>query len=244
MKSKKGNLSVPASAEAALYFVDDQLLFQTVDGERVTSKLLSAATVRQAFSNAPIDTGWLPRGVSRWGTGSRGQWMVRWHEPAPYKLQLAARKAAIVVPMPALVYFGIGNAYYLWAMKGVTFNPALRLFHAPLANINSSGLICFGQNAHPDVAKGGFEQTWQTFWQAPFNNDHANKKSKSEPENINPKLQELSRRKATTYPADDLVESGWTLNQAIERYTNRVNRANPYSEIYDEEDDFNDDLEV
>jgi PRTRC genetic system protein B len=222
MSKDNKNLSIPAGTKAALCFIDDdQYYLQYTEGEKQAGKFLSPVAVRSAFRNESIDTGWLPIGVNRAGENAKGKWMLRWQFAAHYAVNLESRKRSILLPMPALVWFGIGNAYYIWAMKENTFNPKAELFHAPVANVNKLGLICFGQNAHPDVAKDGFDKTWRTFWEAPFNNDHSDGKSKSIKGSINLKLLELHKAKATSYPVADLQPMGMTLEQAVEKLTIR-----------------------
>lgn len=208
-------------ADAALYFVADEFLFHGVTGEAEQIKFLSSASLREAFAKEPMDSGWLPPGVNRYGVGSKGAWMVRWHTPAVYKIQIDGRKQPLRVPMPSLVWFGIKNNYYIFAAREKAFTPNAALYSAPVANVSKHGLICFGQNAHPDVAKGGFDVAWRMFWEAPFNTDHDNGKSKKFPDRINDQLIALHRQKASQYPAGDLVSMNINLGAAIERLTRR-----------------------
>lgn len=207
-----------ARAAAALYWVDDQYLFHATGEQGEQVKFLSAATLREAFAKEPIDLGWLPAGVQRAGISSRGSWMVRWHAPAVYTIHIEGRKTPLRVPMPALVWFGQRKSYYLWAMRGKVFEPDGRLYCAPLSNVSAAtGLVCFGSNAHPDVAKGGFEPAWRIFWEAPFNEDHDKGKSKAHPESILAQLRACAG--ARVWPAEDLVRMDFTLNAAIARLT-------------------------
>ncbi len=238
-KINQAQLNPPAGSEAAIYFLHEQLLFQHVKGGTITSKFISPEAARQAFSKEPVDSGWLPKGVLRCGTGSKGVWMVSYHAPAVYTLLIEGRGGKprkFKVPLPALVWFGQKTHYYIFAMRGKTLNPSNLLFHAPLANVNSSGLICFGKNAHPDVAKGGFDQTWHTFWQAPFNNDHSNGKSAAHKKCVNDQLHALARDKRTIYPESDLMKFGATLEHCIAKLTRRVE-----SDTYEAPDNFIDD---
>lgn len=209
-------------ADAALFFVENEVVFQGVGTDGVEQiKFISPATLREAFAKEPMDSGWLPPGVNRCGSSSKGDWMVRWHEPAIYTVHLADRKQPLRVPMPSLIWFGIKNNYYIFAAREAKFTPTAALFAAPVANVNRYGLICFGQNLHPDVAKGGFEKSWRTFWEAPFNNDHDDGKSKAFPGEINKQLLKLAKEKATTYPLKDLVSLPDTLSTVIHRLTRR-----------------------
>ena len=209
-------------AQAALFFVENEIVFHGVDTTGVEQiKFVSPATLREAFAKEPTDSGWLPPGVIRCGSSAKGDWMVRWHEPGTYSIRLADRAKPLRVPMPGLIWFGIRNNYYIFATRERRFDPNAALYAAPVANVNSYGLICFGSNPHPSVAKGGFDQAWCTFWEAPFNNDHDDGKSKAFPEAINQQLQKLARAKATAYPLNDLVSLHTDLNAAIARLTRR-----------------------
>ena len=57
--------------------------------------------------------------------------MLRWHKPAVYSAWLPDAEQPVKTPMPALVFFGIGKAYYIWAMKGDRFGPKGQLYEAP-----------------------------------------------------------------------------------------------------------------
>lgn len=227
--SKKSNQIQPAilapmglKADAALFFVENEVVFQGVGKDGVEQiKCISPATLREAFAKEPMDSGWLPPGVNRCGSSSKGDWMVRWHEPAMYTVFLADRQKPLRVPMPSLIWFGVKNNYYIFAAKEAKFTPTAPLFAAPLANVSSHGLICFGKNPHPDVAKGGFEKSWATFWDAAFNNDHDDGKSRAFPEAVNKHLLKLAREKATTYPLKDLVSFNTNLDTALQRLTRR-----------------------
>jgi PRTRC genetic system protein B len=209
-------------ADAALFFVENEVVFQGVGDDGVEQiKFISPATLREAFAKEPMDSGWLPPGVNRCGSSSKGDWMLRWYEPAIYTVRLEDRKQPLRVPMPSLIWFGIKHNYYIFAAREAKFTPNAALYAAPVANVSSHGLICFGKNAHPDVARGGFEKAWRTFWDAPFNNDHDDGKSKAFPDAINQQLQKLAREKATTYPVKDLVSMQINLEAAIHRLTRR-----------------------
>lgn len=216
-------LNPPDGANAALYFLEGEYCFQAVDDAALAQKFISPASVRNAFAKESLDSGWLPPGVNRYGVGAKGAWMVRWHEPAVYTVHLAGRKEPLRVPMPSLIFIGQKHNYFIVAAKEKVFTQSAALYHAPLANVGSSGLICFGQNPHPDVAQGGFEKAWRTFWDAPFNNHQDNGKSQQYPDDINLQLKALTVAKAKTYPLRDLMPMHTTLNAAIERLTKRGN---------------------
>lgn len=218
-------LAAPAGADAALYFLDGQYVFQAVRENALIQKFVAPAAVREAFAKEPADSGWLPANVARGGHSSRGQWMVRWNPPALYTITIEGRAKPLRVPMPSLIWFGQKTHYYIFAAREEQFTDSNRvaLYHAPLPNVNSVGLICFGKNEHPDVAKGGFDKSWRTFWDAPFNDHQDDGKSRQFPNSVNEQLIRLARAKATAYPLDDLVAMNISLERAIERLARRGN---------------------
>ncbi|MCI0488976.1 MAG: prokaryotic E2 ligase family D protein, partial [Blastocatellia bacterium] len=138
--AKSHMIAPPAGCTAALFFLDGQYVFSHDGDGAITSKFVSTAAVRQAFAGESIDSGWLPEGVIRWGAGSRGTWMVRWHEPGLYKVIIEGERP-FRVALPSLLWFGQKTHYYIFAARAKTFSPKAELFRAPLPNVNSSGLI-------------------------------------------------------------------------------------------------------
>jgi hypothetical protein len=195
------------SPDAALLLVGREFLFVGKTGKGITQKYLSPGAVRQAFAGEPMDSGWLPPNVRRWGTSAKGAWALAWYPPAMYSAWLPERKREVKIPMPALAFFGQGTSYYLWAFQETTFNPKAQLFNAPCANVSTGlGLICFGENSRPNVQTGEIDKTWRLFWDAPFSGSHIGGKDKKF-KDINEKLSSMARLKATVYPADHLVPS-------------------------------------
>lgn len=221
----KRRITIPRTInpEAAILIAGQQFVLLALKDGATVQKVIAPGSVRQAFAAEPIDTGWLPPGINRWGSGPKGLWMLRWHPPQIHSVFLPDRKRSQPVPMPSLVFFAQGSKYYLWAMKGDKFDPKARLFNAPCANVSGLGLICWGQNPHPDVATGCFDRQWSVFWEAPFNNNWSNGKSVKHTKNVNALLGELARAKAKRYPQEDLtplahrlIAGDATLEKAIE----------------------------
>jgi len=212
-------------AEAALLFVQGQYLLHTREGNVDRVKFLAPASVRQAFTLERIDSGWLPEGVCRWGTGPAGDWMLAYHKPQVYEIQVEMKEnrppRRLKVPLPALAFFGCDDNYYLWALRGVSLEPKAQLYRAPLPNINEHGLICFGSNQRPRVSAASFAEAWRLFLAAPFNDHHADGLSREFPEDVRRQLAKLYRERAKRYPARDLVRIDNTLEGAVDRLTNR-----------------------
>jgi hypothetical protein len=213
---------------AAIFMVEEQFfLVADVHGE-IRQKFIAPGAVRQAFAAEPIDSGWLPAGVRRWGMGVKGVWMLRHHPPATYNVWLPDRKRPLRAPMPGLVFFAQGSSYYMWAVKGDTFDPKAPLWNAPCANVSGLGLICWGTNPHPDVATGCFDQLWNVFWDAPFSGSWATGKSVKFPKDASARLLDLAKRKTRRYPEADLtplknrlLPKPCTLDAVVELFTRR-----------------------
>ena len=216
--------AVAADAEAAIYFVEGQYLFHARDDKGETVKFLSPSLVKQAFVLESIDSGWLSPETVRWGSCNRGDYIINFYRPVWRRLMIESddrQVATFTVPMPGLVFVGLDQSWYIWAVRARKFAPDLELFHAPLPNINGTGLICFGENRHPEVAKQGAQAAWELFISSPFNSHHVDGKSHEYPENIISQLATLHNRKAIRYPVRDLVSMDCTIDDAVSRLINR-----------------------
>jgi PRTRC genetic system protein B len=218
------SLNTFAEEQAALVFSGGQYLFRWREHDAVQSKFISPASVRAAFSAEPIDTGWLPPNVRRWGTGANGNWAVL--SIPPMRRQLLFEHIVqdiptmtLDVPLPALVFMRIGSSGYIWALKD-EFAPDAVLYHAPLPNVNSSGAICFGSNR---LEGQSVAQSWQLFLDSPFTSHQVNGKSRRQPDDIRLLLASLHKKRR--YPLRDLLplQPRVTVDQAIAALT----RAQP-----------------
>jgi PRTRC genetic system protein B len=207
--------------EAVICIAGDEFVLIAQKINCIVQKIVAPGAVRQAFAAQPVDSGWLPQGINRWGSGPKGQWMLRWHPPAMRPVALPGRKTHARIAMPALVFFGQGTHYYIWAMKGEKFDPRAHVFNAPCANVNTMGLICWGTNPKREAAVG-FEAMWKLFWEAPFSTNWSNGKSKKHPNAVNAMLIELAKSKTAKYPEDDLVPLQHRLISASGRFNEPI----------------------
>lgn len=213
----------PVEAAAAIYITPTICEFQYRNGSQFTNKQVTPSMLRLAFSEEPVDTGWLAPGAVRWGATSYGVYTVGYFPPAVHTIgvQFAGRNKRLRVPMPALIFAGIRNKYYIWATKGKTFNPKAELYYAPLPNLNEHGLICFGNNSHPDVRAGGFGPSWQMFWESIFTDHHLGGRSRAAVKDVREHLLKLSQAKAKTFPPSALLPMNVRLDAAVDRLINR-----------------------
>jgi PRTRC genetic system protein B len=212
------HLSPMANDETAalLFICGDQYLFRhRAKNGAVVYKFVSPAAVRAAFAEETIDTDWLPSNARRWGIGKRGEWIVITFPPQKHRLSFAdenGKTMSLEIPMPALVFFGYGQRYYLWAFKDNELGSETMLFAAPLPNLDANGAICFGSNVVPKASAKTIVEAWRLFLASPFTNHSVNGKSRKYPNDVRTQLMLLSEKRRR-YPLDDLV----SLNRTAER---------------------------
>lgn len=215
MKSKLVD-SIIDRARSLLAHVDDQLMFIDLSGSAAQCRYISPLDFRAAASKIPAETGWLRPGIVRWGRSGQTSWFVLFIPPGVHSFFIQAQGNAVeqfAVPMPGLVYSTF-QQHMIWAIKEQQSNPTAQIFHVPLPNISSRGLICFGENTRPDP--GNPDRCWQLFLASPFNHHQADGKSRSHPKNIIPKLTALAQSETKTYPLDDLIACNQNVDQAFQ----------------------------
>lgn len=206
---------------AAVYILEGQYLVRYREQQQTVTKFVSPSAIRTAFSHIPIDSGFLPPDVVRWGSNSQGNWLVKFISPDRKSIILVdnSQPISVTIPLPGLVFLGLGYHYYLWAVKTPKFDPQASVFNAPFPNLNASGDICFGQNRVPQCSASNIEAAWNLFLTSPFNGDAAAGKSKAHPDDVRQQLKAVAGKKR--YPLRDLVpispHSSMTVTQIIER---------------------------
>ncbi len=212
---------------AALYFTDmGHYIFKrkTPQGG-VTSKFLQEPAVAAAFSHKQMDSGWLPDGIVRVGTGKKGPWYVyavgprnvsiTIKEPRARKKGSSPKQGTVTIPIPTTVLVQMGKESFLFALKTPAFDPKAQVYEAPFPNVHSNGVICWGTNAKPKADPWKAKETWERFFQSPFNSDLANHKSKKHPDSVIPLLRSLDGKRK--YPLSDLVEAHSSIGNLINR---------------------------
>lgn len=92
---------------------------------------------------------------------------------------------------------------------------ATRLAVAPLPNIGSTYIVCYGANAVLDACGHTMERMWRMLLEAPFNGDYVQRKSLRSPADIRTVWRQLHRTHAKHYPLDDLVPLDMTVGDLI-----------------------------
>ncbi|MFB2917110.1 MULTISPECIES: hypothetical protein [Aerosakkonema] len=203
------NAIAPKDILASLYILEGQYLLRYHQDDQIFTKFISSEAVRNAFSQLPVDSGFFPNGIVRWGSTTKGTFIVKFIPPSSNN-QLSftgdSQNQILSIPLPGLVLMGIGRQYFLWAVKTKLFDPNAKGFHAPLPNINTSGGICFGNNPIPDASSESIEFVWELFGRSPFNGDSVAGKSKTFRSDIRKQLNYLHKYQKRSYPLRDLVD--------------------------------------
>src|SRR5712692_6429277 len=111
------HLADHAEYDAALLFTRGQYLLYHRRGREVRVKGVSAQARRAAFVEEPVDSGWLPPGIIRYGQGRAGTFFVRLIPASRHTLLLSTTQAdgrePLSVPLPPLLFAGVGTTYYV-----------------------------------------------------------------------------------------------------------------------------------
>lgn len=217
-------LAAPPDAAGALYFLPGQYLFKRIENGREVAKALSSEQIARAFRQYQTDTGWIERRILRYREQPEANYLLS-YEPARTRTIFVETETGevreISVPLPALVLFGKGREFYLWAAKGRSVTSKSPLSHAPLPNLGGGselqGKICFGKNEVPECRAETIDLVWNLIFAAPFNADHANGKCRSEPRDVRRLLFALAERRARNFPAKELLETNTTIEQVWAR---------------------------
>lgn len=217
------NHTVPPDAEAALYFLPGQYLFETFGETRQGLKALSSVQVTRAFRDLQTDTGWIDRRVLRYREATDGNAILS-HLPAGVRTVTIAfpgdRIETITLPLPTLILLGKGKDYYLWASSTSKVTPSSRLAVAPLPNIGS-GKICFGKNEVPETHPSSLQAIWKLIFDAPFNGDHSTGRCQTE-NDVRDLLAKLAADNLKKFPATQLIMSSGTVEDAWESIVERT----------------------
>lgn len=198
-----------SAIQAELLFIEGgTYIFHYQSGDSSKYKCLSPATLRAAFANTPIDSGWInpESGIVRWGTGSAGEWTIKFVPPQKHEINLL--ESQHLVPLPAMVFLGLKSDYWVWAIKGSKFDPEAEAFHVPLPNVylhsyQSCGRICWGDNKPPVAAPNTITKAWELFISSPFNGHLSDGKSRAQPSDVRGQLEKAVKR--SSYPVKDLI---------------------------------------
>jgi hypothetical protein len=217
------NYTVPPDAEAALYFLPGQYLFETFGENQHRLKALSSAQVTRAFCDLQTDTGWMDRRVLRYREATDGNAILSYLPAGTRTITVAFpgdRIETLTLPLPTLILLGKGKDYYLWAAATNRVNPTTSLAVAPLPNIGS-GKICFGKNEVPETHPSTLQDVWKLIFDAPFNGDHSAGRCQTE-HDVRDLLAKLAADKVKKFPTPQLITSSSIVEDAWESIVERT----------------------
>lgn len=217
------NHTVPPDADAALYFLPGQYLFETFGETRQGLKALSSVQVTRAFRDLQTDTGWIDRRILRYREATDGNAILSYLPAGVRTISVAFpsdRIETLTLPLPTLILLGKGKDYYLWAASTSKVTPSSRLAVAPLPNIGS-GKICFGKNEVPETHPSSLQAIWKLIFDAPFNGDHSTGRCQTE-NDVRDLLAKLAADNLKKFPATQLIISSSTVDDAWETIVERT----------------------
>lgn len=209
------NHTVPPDAEAALYFLPGQYLFETFGFNKRGLKALSSAQVTRAFRDLRTDTGWLDRRVLRYCEVADGNAILSYLPAGPRTITVVFpedRVETLTLPLPTLILLGKGKNYYLWASSSSKISRNTRLAVAPLPNIGT-GKICFGDNQVPETHPSTLSAVWKIIFDTPFNGDRSTDRCQTEGD-VRDLLKKLAVDKVKKFPTPQLIMSSSTVEDA------------------------------
>lgn len=217
------NHKVPPDAEAALYFLPGQYLFEAFRENGHGLKALSSVQVTRAFRDLQTDTGWIDRRILRYREATDGNAILSFLPAGSRTITVAFpndRVEALTLPLPTLILLGKGKDYYLWAAGTSKVTRSTRLAVAPLPNIGS-GKICFGKNEVPETHPSALTTIWKLIFDAPFNGDHSAGRCQTE-DDVRDLLAKLAADKVKKFPTPQLIMSSSTVEDAWESIVERT----------------------
>ena len=216
-----------AHTNPTLEFRDGQLLLRMLQQNgAVHERLISYESAREAFTNVPVDSGWLAPEVARWGTGRNGDWAVIFVPPGRHTIEITSgvpgpdeTTERVTTLLPGMVMFGIAVKYWVWAVRTDRLDPYQEIYRAPLPNVMADAEVCWGLLKAPRCSARTILKAWEMFLTSTFNNHAASGKSKRNREDVRETLRGLAAEgEVARYPGEDLArqtEQGVSLDRAL-----------------------------
>lgn len=150
------------------------------DGSHVIHPI-SPTDLAAQLNQIPLATGLLPANTLFW-RHSGGQVGIGIYVP-PRRWRPIANGRHYHIPLPGLVFFGLGREYTVFAVKQKPTSAEAPLFHLPTPNVNTEGKICLGQAPFPEAHNTTIEAALKLFMEgSEFNHDNSRQRCVSYPD--------------------------------------------------------------
>lgn len=192
---------------------EDQIVAQPyTKGIRVGAYIIDPLDLADKLGQMNVCSGLLPEGCLFWQRVSGEERVGLFVEPAVWLVQF--KDEVLSVPLPGLVFVGQEHRYWVRAVRSRPVDKEDEIYHAPLPNVNGSGLICWGNADFPKAGPDTIQDAFNTFIGSRFLGHLVNGKSRQFPFDVALMWLELNRTGAEVYPEGDLLKCG-TLGRLI-----------------------------
>jgi len=175
------------------------------DGQPASCYEVDPGDLASAFSGIPISTGLLPPHCLWYGRAG-GETAVGIYA-APRKAELTVARGesrrSYRVPLPGLIFCGLGTSYRVYALRDLRVEAATPLYHAPFPNVYPEGRICPGTVQFPPCDGDTIWLAFSLFLDSEFNQDLRQGKSLRHMDDVTALWADLDGR--PRYPRKDLV---------------------------------------
>lgn len=182
---------------------------QTEDDGTVEYPIDPAAIIKALAIVVPAKSGFIAPGANIISVESNGTStkIIAYRPPQITGIWLEGSQTALRVPMPPLIMKMSlpGRSATVCALAHPPKGENDLIYGTPLANVGSSGWVCWGSVSVPQVENNDLGPVWDTFFGTRFANHSVGQKSKKHPDDIRAMLIELHDRQAEEYPVHDLV---------------------------------------
>jgi PRTRC genetic system protein B len=175
------------------------------DGQPAICYEVDPGDLASAFSGVPINTGLLPP-YCLWYARAGGETAVGIYvAPRKAELTVAAGNSRHTyrVPLPGLIFCGLGTAYRVYAVRDLRVEATTQLYHAPFPNVYPNGNVCPGTVQFPPCDGDAIWTAFGLFLRSEFNHDLRQGKSLRHPEDVTALWAEFDGR--PRYPRKDLL---------------------------------------
>lgn len=220
-------LAPPMDAKAALFFLEGHYQLNYREGNVAKTKFLTPSQIGKAFAVKDVfDSGWIEQSVLRFALLARktykilsilsaGKRKIYITDPRPDSEQEIDEETTedkvleLEVPLPTLLWVGMGQKYYLWATLDKIVTHESNICLAPFPNLDNSGSICFGSNLAPKCQLETIETVWRMIFDSPFNNHQSQNRCLTHKKDARKLWLELNGKK--TFPKNALIQTEHTV---------------------------------